>query len=105
MTVHAVRTIEGAWNVIIDQDAASDGSQDGITLNTVGARELARLLLNAADSESAEDGPAYVNRLEEAKLWYTREMNFALDRRPEGGGRDRRHPRRPRRRPGDSRAI
>ena len=60
LTVHSVRTFAGAWNVIVDQDAATDGSQDGITLDTAGARELARLLLDAADSESAADGPAYV---------------------------------------------
>ena len=82
LTVRAVRTIEGAWNVIIDQDTASDGGRDGITLNAVGARELARLLLNAADSESAEGGPAYENRLEGAKFWFAREMELA-DRRLE----------------------
>jgi hypothetical protein len=63
LTVRAVRTIEGAWNVIIDQDTASDGGRDGITLNAVGARELARLLLNAADSESSGSRARWSSRI------------------------------------------
>jgi len=48
LTVHSVRTFGGAWNVIVDQDAASDGSRKGIALEAADARELARLLLEAA---------------------------------------------------------
>jgi hypothetical protein len=76
-TVHSVRTFGGTWDVIIDHETASDGSRDGITLDAADARELARLLLEAADGENAEEGQAYENRLEGARLWYAREVNFA----------------------------
>jgi hypothetical protein len=84
LTVHSVRTLGGKWNVIIDQEATGDGSRNGITLDAADARELARQLLDAADSETAEDGAAYEHRLEEARRWFQREMNFAsTDRRLE----------------------
>jgi hypothetical protein len=47
-------------------------------------RELARLLLDAADSENTEGGPAYENRLEGAKLWYARELNYIAEEWPGG---------------------
>jgi hypothetical protein len=84
LTVRSVRTFDGEWNVIVDRDAAGDGSQDGITLKAADARELARQLLSAADCEIAEGGSAYEHRLEEARRWFGREMNFAsTDRRLE----------------------
>ena len=77
LAVHAVREFSGGWNVIIDVDASDDGSRDVIHLNEVSARELARLLLDAADSENAEEGPAYDSRRDGAKTWFEREANLA----------------------------
>ena len=103
LTVRSVRTFAGAWNVIIDQDAASDGSRDGITLDAGAARELARLLLDGADGETAEAGSAYEHRLEEARRWYAR---GTLRRgRPPPRCRGWLRHRRPRGRPGYCRAV